>query len=447
MKIQVKSIDAYRALLKALKEHNTDMHSYQPKSDRTFRVILRNIHHSTKPEEIIKALQELGHCAKNVHNIKDKNRRSLPMFFVDLQTDPKNREIYDINRLLGYVVKFDPPRPRKEIVQCARCQRLGHTKAFCHRPPRCIKCTGAHLTKDCERKVRDDNVKCVNCGGNHPANYRGCQVHTQLWEKKYPALRQRVRRENHLQTQENHVELPNHNQQQQQTTRGTYADVTRGASQRSTQENNSNSNDNGSQNTAQQSDINEIKEILKTVALQMSTLMSLMTQVLDSEITVPHSIASQEDLDGVVARATQAIQTAAWMATPAVERGSVCNKVPASVREKVLEKRSLRKRWKQTRHPSDKAKFNKAAKELSELLRHLRDTSINKYLSGLSPTAATDYSLWKATKNCNRPQLSNPPIRGRDGEWAKSDGEKANAFAQHLQQVFQPWPVAESTAE
>ena len=37
-----------------------------------------------------------------------------------------------------------------------------------------------------------------------------------------------------------------------------------------------------------------------------------------------------------------------------------------------------------------------------------------------------------------RPHISIPPIRKADGSWAKSDDEKAMAFADHLQQVFTP---------
>jgi hypothetical protein len=68
-------------------------------------------------------------------------------------------------------VKFEPPRPKWTIPQCSKCQRYGHTQAYCYHSPWCVKCTGNLLTKHCPRKERLEHVKCALCDGNHPANY------------------------------------------------------------------------------------------------------------------------------------------------------------------------------------------------------------------------------------------------------------------------------------
>lgn len=43
-----------------------------------------------------------------------------------------------------------------------------------------------------QKGVRSDHVKCVFCGGNHPANYKGCSVYRELQKAKFPPLRPRV---------------------------------------------------------------------------------------------------------------------------------------------------------------------------------------------------------------------------------------------------------------
>ncbi|KAL6257808.1 hypothetical protein P5V15_011396 [Pogonomyrmex californicus] len=48
---------------------------------------------------------------------------------------------------------------------------------------------GKHITNDCSMKAKFDEVKCHNCGGNHLANYKGCEIHKQLLRKLFPALR------------------------------------------------------------------------------------------------------------------------------------------------------------------------------------------------------------------------------------------------------------------
>jgi len=74
------------------------------------------------------------------------------------------------------------------------------------------------------------------------------------------------------------------------------------------------------------------------------------------------------------------------------------------IKQKILDKRKLRKRWQTTRSPQDKAIFNKATHELKLLLNDLKQQAIQSYLETLTAPEATEYSIWKATKRLNRPQ-------------------------------------------
>lgn len=64
-------------------------------------------------------------------------------------------------------------------------------KKYCQHRPRCVKCTGDHATEHCTRKERSDDVQCILCEGNHPANYKGCTIYKELQKKTYPTLRQK----------------------------------------------------------------------------------------------------------------------------------------------------------------------------------------------------------------------------------------------------------------
>lgn len=59
-------------------------------------------------------------------------------------------------------------------------------------------------------------------------------------------------------------------------------------------------------------------------------------------------------------------------------------------------------------------------------------------LSELTSDRTTDYSLWKMTRNLNKPSRNIPPITQGNGSWAISNEQKAARFAEHLQQTFQP---------
>lgn len=192
VKIQVEDSLSYTKVIKELNDKKTEYHTYKSKENRTFRVVLKNIHPSINIEDIKISLQEKGHEVTNIWNIKQRiTNKPLSMFFVDLKQSNNNKEIYKIKQLLNAVVSFEAPRSNREIPQCTRCQKYGHTKNFCHKNPRCVKCTANHHTRDCPRKTKDDEVKCVNCNESHPANYRGCIVHKQLQEKMYPKLSQK----------------------------------------------------------------------------------------------------------------------------------------------------------------------------------------------------------------------------------------------------------------
>ena len=70
--------------------------------------------------------------------------------------------------------------------QCFKCQGYGHYASNCHNNDRCVVCSANHNVKDCPVKGTV-NRKCVNCGGNHTANYGGCV--TMMHERKVQHIR------------------------------------------------------------------------------------------------------------------------------------------------------------------------------------------------------------------------------------------------------------------
>ena len=65
-----------------------------------------------------------------------------------------------------------------EPVRCFKCQEFGHKAHTCRaRKNTCSICSGPHEVKACPVKDthRSENkATCPNCGGAHPASYRGC---------------------------------------------------------------------------------------------------------------------------------------------------------------------------------------------------------------------------------------------------------------------------------
>lgn len=179
-KINTKDADSYRSTIKILKENKYSFHTYENKQTRPIRIMMKNLHQTCKPQSIIRYLQEQGFKVIEVINkIGFKTKKPLNMFMVTFENCEDINKIYKITHVLGTKVDIEALKSSNLIPQCKNCQSYGHTKKYCARHARCVKCTGKHSTDKCDKK--DDEVpKCVNCGGTHPASYRGCIVAKEL---------------------------------------------------------------------------------------------------------------------------------------------------------------------------------------------------------------------------------------------------------------------------
>jgi hypothetical protein len=114
-----------------------------------------------------------------VNILKWKTKEPLPVFMLTFERTENIKKIYEITAIRGMKVEVTPYRKTKVLPQCKNCESWGHSKAYCHKDHRCVKCAGQHNTDNC-RKPRETPPKYNNCGENHPAKYRGCIVAKEL---------------------------------------------------------------------------------------------------------------------------------------------------------------------------------------------------------------------------------------------------------------------------
>jgi hypothetical protein len=166
---------------------------------------------------------------------------------------------------------------------------------------------------------------------------------------------------------------------------------------------------------------------------------------IDSNINQSYRLKEPHDLEETVQHWTTTIQRAAWHATPEVPTTpQTTPNVPLQIRELVAEKRRARRTWQRTRNKQDKTHLNRLTHKLRSALVETRNASFQRYTSRLTPD---DRSLWKATKTRRSPTITIPPIRRVDTSWARTDPEKAQAFAHYLETVFTPLPTNDPDGE
>lgn len=268
VRIQPTRKEDYSAIYKALEDNGSQFHTYEVKANRAFRVVLKNLHPSTDLKELKETLKLKGHEARNVHNITQRGTKMpLPLFFVDLEPKENNKDIFNIEYIMHQKITFEAPHTKREIPQCSKCQRYGHTKKFCHYQTRCVKCTNFHATADCPRKVRDREVVCVLCAGNHPANYKGCSVYRDLRDKAFPSLRNKGDETgNNTPTRRSSLVNPNKSYAQAAREEAQQAQFVHNVTQQSSQQSN---------------DISELKQMMKELMTQMGTMLNLLTTLVN----------------------------------------------------------------------------------------------------------------------------------------------------------------------
>lgn len=187
-KIQVTDETDYTTITQWLDNQQKEYYSFQMKSEKGIRIVIKGIDHTVSTDDIKKDLEEQGFSPNWVHNILNRYKQPQPMFKVELKLDNKLQKgqphpIYDVKYILNRKIKIEEPYKRKGPVQCLNCQEFGHTRRYCKLKTACVICGANHNSENCEMKEKPNAKCCSNCGQPHTANYRGCPVYTAINRK------------------------------------------------------------------------------------------------------------------------------------------------------------------------------------------------------------------------------------------------------------------------
>ena len=163
----------------------------------------------------------------------------------------------------------------------------------------------------------------------------------------------------------------------------------------------------------------------------------LFREIFNRSTSAPISLKTKADIETATEYLNTSIINAIRSSTP-IKTSISKHEYPHYILNKITEKRRLRRVWQTNRTPDDKLKLNNATRKLTKIIKKYKNDCFQKYFVNLSPSADSNYSLWKASRKLTRPPQIIPPIRCPQGGWARSPIEKANLFANYLSNIIKP---------
>jgi hypothetical protein len=136
LRILVENTESYKDVISVIRSHHLIGHTFTPKDKKPYRIVIRQLHHTTPHSEIVKVIEDTGNKVQgeiiNARFGPDKLPTST--FFVNIESSANNKLVKDIKTIFYQQVLIKDPRKATAVVQCHRCQQYGHSKNNCMRP-------------------------------------------------------------------------------------------------------------------------------------------------------------------------------------------------------------------------------------------------------------------------------------------------------------------------
>lgn len=172
----------HRKVTRFFEKEEIKYSTYTLKSDKTIKVVIKDLELNTPCELVKEALTELGYTVLEVSQLKsyrgkypNKTIVKIPIWLVELPRSSKSKEIFHLDSLNYLKVRIESYRRKRGVAQCYNCQAWRHVAKNCFNDAKCVKCLSPHHTSMCSKVKGVDTPECVNCQREgHVASYRGC---------------------------------------------------------------------------------------------------------------------------------------------------------------------------------------------------------------------------------------------------------------------------------
>ncbi|GFX36928.1 nucleic-acid-binding protein from transposon X-element [Trichonephila clavipes] len=182
MKIFPQTPYAYHTIRRYVDKNQLESHTFMLPEEKKLRAVVRGLPIDTDPLDIISELKEHNINVEECFNMINR-KTPMPLFVIICTKSENNRGIHKITNLNNMKIKIEILRKKYGPPQCYICQGFFHSSRYCTRAPRCVKCAGDHLTKECKKKLTN-SPNAATVTGDHPASYLQCPKNPQNRPKK-----------------------------------------------------------------------------------------------------------------------------------------------------------------------------------------------------------------------------------------------------------------------
>lgn len=172
-KITCLTFNDHKALIQYFESKQLPYHTFGHPNKRKLKVVIRGLPKNVDLDELKRQLKNASIPIIRLHKMQiNENIKDTSLILAVVPHNEDGKKLLKVKKVLGFDVKLEPPDNKTK--QCHRCQMWGHTQRYCHGQVKCVKCSGDHFSKKCERDANKEPPKCANCGGEHTANFKKC---------------------------------------------------------------------------------------------------------------------------------------------------------------------------------------------------------------------------------------------------------------------------------
>lgn len=197
-RVLAETMDGFNSLLEFLTKRSYKFFTYDTKTERLFKVVLKGLASGESLVEIKNELSNLlGIEPVQVIKMKMKSRPgdsrkgiSNDFYLVHFKSSELNnlKALEKASLMLHVRVKWEHFRKTGEnfhLTQCRKCQGLGHGTKNCHMTAKCMNCgDSSHAKDNCPVKDDPKKFKCTNCGENHKSNFWECKTRKAILQSR-----------------------------------------------------------------------------------------------------------------------------------------------------------------------------------------------------------------------------------------------------------------------